>query len=307
MAQETLVYKLTAAQGQDLEGRLAAGDFEHRTVPHARFSVKGHGVVATLYESGKLVVQGAAPELFLARFTELSGQQSQAPKSPSSKRPSQVADEFDTACTWIGSDETGKGDYFGPLVVAAVRLDPEHARQLGEWGVADSKTLTDARAMQLAALLRERVPYAIRALDPPDYNRAYARVRGLNQLLAEQHASVIRELAQPGVSVLVDQFAHESVMRKALGKDTLAGIDLHQAHRAERHPAVAAASVLARQEFLVRLHELSAAHDVTLAKGAGAPVDRAGVEFARRYGLEALEQVAKVHFKNTSKIEARLG
>ena len=187
--------------------------------------------------------------------------------------------------------------------MAAVRLKPADAAELESSGVTDSKRLTDERALRLGALLRAEVPHAIRALDPPDYNRRYANPPGLNPLLAELHAEAIGALARRGVRVVVDQFAHERVMAKATSD---LDVELVQAHRAERNLAVAAASVLARAEFLVRLRELSQAAGVDLHKGAGAPVDAAGARYAREHGFEALGKVAKLHFKNTAKIRARV-
>ena len=295
MGQRTVVVKVAKAKYAELRSRFGAGTFEFRSVPHAAFSVKGEGAVATLYNSGKFVVQSDDPEGFLARFTDLD--------VPTTKQAAAADPLARMDGPLIGSDETGKGDYFGPLVVAAVRLEPDEGRELTQLGVSDSKQLTDDRALQLGAYLREKVAHALVCLDPPDYNGRYPNYTGLNPLLADLHAEAIREVAQPGDRVLVDQFAAERVMREAL-----AGVDIEltQAHRAERNVAVAAASVLARAEFLLRLRELSAQWDVDLRKGAGEPVDEAGARFVRDHGHSALAQVAKMHFKNTAKIEARV-
>lgn len=294
MTQKTLVVQLPRSRHAALRSRLAAGAFEFRKVPHAAFSVKGDGVVATLYLSGKLVVQGADPEVFLARWTDAV-----APEPPAERVGlAPITGEM------IGSDETGKGDFFGPLVVAAVRVDAEVARELVEWGVTDSKALSDARALKLGVLLRAKVAYSVQRLDPEPYNARYAEYGTLNPLLADMHAEAIRALAKPGVRVLVDQFANARVMQKALrGLD----VKLEQAHRAERNVAVAAASVIARQEFLLALRELSEEHGVTLHKGAGSPTDRAGAAFVRQHGFDALGRVAKLHFKNTQKVKRLAG
>jgi ribonuclease HIII len=296
LAQNTLVVKLPASSHAAFRARLGGGDFEFRQVPHAAFSVKGEGVVATLYLSGKLVVQGPDPEAFLARWTELAAPE-QAPAAEDSGIV-EITGEM------IGSDETGKGDYFGPLVVAAVRIDGDMAEELSEWGVTDSKALSDKKALKLGVLLRAKVAYSVQRLDPASYNKKYPEYGTLNPLLADMHADAIRTLAKPGVRVLVDQFANARVMQKALrGVD----VKLEQAHRAERNVAVAAASVIARQEFLLALEELGEQHGVALRKGAGAPTDEAGAEFVRQHGLEALGNVAKLHFKNTEKVKRIAG
>jgi ribonuclease HIII len=292
---------LTKPEQGDLRGRLDAGSFEWRTAPHAQFSVKGEGVVATLYNSGKLVVQGATPDEFLARF--VAGK-APDPKKKASKVVSEAGDSVSQILvTTVGSDEAGKGDFFGPLVVAAVRLDPAVAEKMKAGGVMDSKKLTDAKALQLGIALRETVPHSVVRVDPESYNERYPKYSGLNAFLAELHAEVIAEVAQPGVRVLVDRFANESVMRHALkGLD----VKLEQAVRAERNMAVAAASILARQEFLLGMADLSDRFGMELHKGAGFPVDRCGVQFVERHGWDSLGLVAKLHFKNTGKVRDRL-
>ena len=289
MPQSTLVLKVSPADRERLARSLSAGEFEHRSVPHAVFSVKGAGVVATLYESGKLVIQGDDPALFAERHLG-----SVTPVPVVGRGTGRVADE-----PIVGTDECGKGDYFGPLVVAGVRLEPGEAARLHESGVRDSKTLSDEAALRIGGALRARYPHAVARLDPEEYNALHRRKGQLNDMLADLHARVIRELHRPGIRVLVDQFASESLMQ---GK--LAGLDvrLEQRHRAEAEPAVAAASVIAREEFLIALRELSERFAVDLHKGAGDPVDRAARRFVAIHGREGLGRVAKMHFKNTQKL-----
>lgn len=296
MAQRTLVMIVPPAERETLRRNLERGTFEHRSVPHALFSVKGDGVVATLYGSGKLVVQGAEPELFAARYL------GRVPDT-AAPAPRRAADRPASTTPLVGSDEAGKGDYFGPLVVAAVRVEAREARELAASRVADSKTLTDETVLRLGAALRSRYAHSVVRLDPPEYNRLYDRSRGLNELLADQHARVLAELARPGDRVIVDQFANERLVR-----ERLAGLDveLEQRPRAEEIPVVAAASVLAREGFLLGLRELSDACGVDLHKGAGAPVDRAGVELVRLHGEAGLGAFAKLHFKNTAKVKGRV-
>jgi ribonuclease HIII len=295
VSQDTLVIVIPPAERAALRQRLSSGRFEYRSVPHSIFSVKGEGVVATLYKSGKLVVQGADPALFVARFTgkEVASDGGGGGSGPSPETTDRVT---------IGSDECGKGDYFGPLVVAAVRLEPAAIPELRAAGVTDSKRIADPRALQLGAWLRGAFPHAIRFLDPTDYNPTWEE-QGLHTLLSSLHAEAIRELAVPGDRVVIDQFSKKDQIGPALK-----GLDLaiEQRPRAESEPAVAAASVIARSEFLIRLRELGEGFDTQLPKGAGPPVDAAGAEFVRSFGFESLPEVAKVHFKNTEKVRRRL-
>jgi len=198
---------------------------------------------------------------------------------------------------WIGVDESGKGDYFGPLVSAAVWLTPDDGAALSAAGVMDSKRLTDGRVAELAGAVRERSRSALAALDPPAYNAriAAARRRGqtLNDVLGDLHAQTIRELLDAGLApevVIVDRFGDERFVARHLP-----GVPLVQVPRAEADVAVAAASVLAR-EALVDWLDLHG-----LPKGAGAPVLAAARDLARRGGRDALAAVAKLHFATTEK------
>ena len=292
MSQQTLVLELGPTAGRELEARLSRGDFEFRSVPHATFSAKGEGVVVTYYRSGKLVVQGAHVEAFALQHLP----EGAAPRAPSAK----PAEGGDPDVATVGSDETGKGDFLGPLVVVAVRLEPGDATALREAGVTDSKLLSDARARELGAALQARYATHVVRLDPEDYNAAHARTKNLNVMLANAHAQAIRAVAESGDRVVVDRFGPEKRMQ-----DELADLDctLEQFPRAEsRVPAVAAASVVARCVFLEALDELSDEHAVRLAKGAGSPADRAAREFVRLHGREALGRVAKLHFKNAARV-----
>ena len=292
MAQKTLVVQVAPVDRGRLKARLETGVFEHRVVPYADFSVKGEGVVATLYASGKLVVQGEEPSLFVERFVGPAA----VLERPAAKPPEPPED--DDRLT-VGSDECGKGDYFGPLVVAAVRLDGRQARGVRESGVRDSKTVSDESALRLGGALRGSVPHAVVRLDPEEYNRMHQRPGHLNALLADLHLRAISDLVQPGVRVVIDQFGPESLMRERLrGFD----IRLEQRHRAEIVPAVAAASLIAREEFLIALRDLSERFAVDLHKGAGEPVDRSARRFVALHGRDALVHVAKLHFKNTAKV-----
>lgn len=299
MAQKTLVLQVSPARAADLERQLAARAFSFRPAPHALFSAKGEGVVATHYRSGKLVVQGEHPESFVTglglALPTSAPSSARAPALPAAASSSHRHDEV-----VIGSDESGKGDVFGPLVVAAVRLEPGIARLLAAGGeVRDCKLMTDDGVRRVGAALRAKVPHAIARLDPPRYNAEHARVRNLNPMLAALHAQAIGELATPGMHVVVDQFGAASLLESALAK---LDVRLQQQHRAEEHLVVAAASVIAREQFLAALDELSETWAVDLAKGAGTPADHALRRFVALHGPGKLPAVAKVHFKNVQRI-----
>lgn len=206
-------------------------------------------------------------------------------------------------CPSIGIDESGKGDYFGPLVVAAVYVDDDTARILQNAGVRDSKALSDRRATDLARLVAATCPSNVVAIGPERYNALYSRIGNLNRLLAWGHARVLENLlaAVPCSRAIADQFGDERYLRDALMQKGRT-ITLVQRPRAEAHPAVAAASVLARAAFLKRLAALGDRFGMPLPKGAGPPVLTAGARFVSRHGHDALRQVAKVHFRTTAQI-----
>lgn len=201
----------------------------------------------------------------------------------------------------IGVDESGKGDYFGPLVVAACYVGPEHVADLE--GVMDSKKLTDLSALRLAALIREVCPHSIVALNPEKYNDAYEKFKNLNHLLAYGHSRAIENVLaiQPSKLAISDQFANPARLKARL-KERGLDIRLHSEVRAESDLAVAAASVLARADFLLRLKELGEEMGIDLPKGAGPPVLTVGRRVFREFGMAGLRKVAKLHFKTTLKV-----
>jgi ribonuclease HIII len=238
-------------------------------------------------------VQGGDAEVFAARFCDGLGQRK--PGKSSQSATTELVPRLGEG-PLIGSDEAGKGDYFGPLVTVACRAEPAERDELIQAGVADSKTLSDAR---LGAALRGRYSFAIEVLDPPQYNQEHLRTPNVNIILAGMHGRAIRHLAQDGDTALVDRFADEKLVANEV-KDLK--LDLYQTPRAEREPVVAAASIIARAVFLERLKELSEKYVIELLKGAGSPTDAAGRKFLALHGFDKLGQVAKLHFKNTKKI-----
>ncbi|MDH4197789.1 MAG: ribonuclease HIII [Candidatus Aminicenantes bacterium] len=210
---------------------------------------------------------------------------------------------FGSAAGHIGTDESGKGDYFGPLVVAGVFLPQGQAEVLKKLGVRDSKRMSDGRVRAVAADVKHGYKHAVVAIGPEKYNELYGKFRNLNRLLAWGHARVIENILAevPAETALTDRFGDERFVRDALlrlGRT----IELVQKTKAEEDPAVAAASVLARAEFLSRLHFLSQDAGLELPKGASALVDEAAVRLVRQAGPEALARFAKLHFKITQRV-----
>jgi ribonuclease HIII len=204
----------------------------------------------------------------------------------------------------IGIDESGKGDYFGPLVIAAVFVDARTQGELKLMEVRDSKKISDGRVLELAPDIRSICPHSIIAIGPKKYNELYIKIKNLNRLLAWGHAKALENLLERGVTcerAISDQFGDERLILKAL-QEKGRRIVLEQRTKAESDLAVAAASVLARAEFLVRLKRLSDEVRTTLPKGASAAVELAAKMIIKKHGRERLDSVAKLHFKTTQAV-----
>lgn len=202
----------------------------------------------------------------------------------------------------IGSDESGKGDYFGPLSVAAVLVTPQTEAALTELGVRDSKRLLDSRIAELAPAIRSRCPHDLVLINPSRYNELHRKLGNLNRLLAWAHARAIENLLERVECELVvaDQFGDVGFLERAM-MERGRRVRLVQRVRAESDPAVAAASVLARAAFLERLERLSTMAGIALPKGA-THVLPAARQVIEQGGLELLGQVAKLHFRTTEQV-----
>jgi ribonuclease HIII len=203
----------------------------------------------------------------------------------------------------IGTDESGKGDYFGPLVTAGFFLHEGQEEVLQELGVKDCKRLSDNRVIEISRLLKEGYVCSVVAIGPERYNTLYDNLRNLNRILAWGHARAIENILERinCDQALTDQFGDQNFVRNALlnkGKK----INLIQRAGAEEDLAVAAASILARAEFLLRLRSLSKGMGLELPKGASPLVEEAGLKLVRKYGPDVLDKVAKKHFKTTKRI-----
>jgi ribonuclease HIII len=210
---------------------------------------------------------------------------------------------FSTEKGHIGTDESGKGDYFGPLVVAGVFIHDEQQEVLRELGVKDSKRFSDNRVRELADLVKKGYKHSIVAIGPQKYNELYEKLRNLNRILAWAHARAIENILDevPCGLAYTDQFGDKLYVENALMKKGR-NIELIQMPKAEEDLAVAAASILARSEFLKRLYFLSRDFGVELPKGSSARSEEAGLELVKQHGAYVLNKNAKKHFKLTPRI-----
>lgn len=209
----------------------------------------------------------------------------------------------------IGTDESGKGDYFGPLVSAGVYVDERSAKELTMCGVTDSKNLSDNRNLELARRVVKisNGRFAIIEISPEKYNDLYEQFKKekktLNTLLAWGHAKAMEEiLSKVDCKVAIaDQFADERFILSKL-QEKGKSLQLIQMPKAEQNVAVAAASVMARARFLEKLDKLSNEFKIQLPKGASQMVIEVGRKLVDIHGKESLRKVAKLHFKTTKQI-----
>jgi ribonuclease HIII len=275
-------------------------------------------VTVVQYASGKLVLQGNAPawdearQILADELGDLKGGDALT-ETPAIERVRARRQESGEE-PWIGTDESGKGDFFGPLVSAAVYTTPKQGAELKEMGVADSKKLSDKRVHELAPQLRQTLGNAayVTAINPPRVNTLYREMRSrgqtLNSMLAWGHARSIENLLKRGLEpgyAIVDQFADVRFLnRELLAETRRSELEILQFPKAEMDIAVAAASILAREVFLNWLAKASAELDLELPKGAGPQVIEAAQVLAGKIGEENLTNYVKLFFKTAQKVLA---
>lgn len=265
------------------------------------------------YPSDKILVQGkegALRNALLAWRARYAGPHSNIEKAQlpftdiQAEQPTANPTISATGIPRIGMDEAGKGDYFGPLVIGAVYVDQQTEPRLIELGVRDSKLLSDLRILVIAKEIQEMCPHSIVTIGPKRYNEVYEKIQNLNSLLAWGHARALENVLEK-VScnlAIADQFGNEAVLQNALLKKGRQ-IKLEQRPRAESDIAVAAASILARAEFVQKMVLLAIRLGKALPKGATDPsIVAIGKEIVAKGGKEALAEVAKLHFRTTEKI-----
>jgi ribonuclease HIII len=288
---------LTREQLGELRQYLEAKGYAFRRVKYCHFAASSHDVSLTAYTNGKLLVQGKGTADFVRYYLE--------PRLLKEVKfgYEHLLDENLSFEERIGVDESGKGDYFGPLVIAGVHADASGVRILHEMNLRESKKVSDQRALRLAAAIASKLKTKIVIVGPEKYNLLYDGMGNLNKILAWGHARVIENILSevPCRKVVLDQFGDKSLVRNALMKKGRS-VEVEQMHGAESDLVVAAASVVARAKFLTRLKKLSETFNIELPKGASAKVVEQGRRFIEARGIQQLTKVAKLHFKTTQKI-----
>ncbi len=311
-------------QGQLKEALMQAGACEEKSEQNCHyrldFNTSAGWVRVKQFTNGTFYLEATDKQTYeklLSVVQEVTG--SRASESVTSKAPKKSSKASDDTRgflgldgPYIGTDESGKGDYFGPLVIAGVYTTPEISEKLKALGVMDSKRLKDAQmkqmAQQIKALLTPNA-FEIIEIGPSKYNDLYDRFKSggknLNHLLAWGHAKVLENLLAKNptcTQAIADQFGSEHYIRSQLqnrGKQ----ITLHQTPKAEANMGVAAASILARVRFVEKLDALGRKYGTTLPPGAGTPVLNRAKALVNTHGSGILKEIAKLHFKTTAALQ----
>jgi len=269
---------------------------------HQVFLARKPGVVVNVYKTGKIVFGGKnrAEIEEIMKFLGSIGVEKVEKESKDYPPLSLTGPR-------IGTDEVGKGDCFGPLVVAGVLIDENIETELNNLGVKDSKSLSETTIRNLAHDIRELLGekrYEILWISPIKYNLLHKKLGNVNKILGWAHARVIENLLGNGIEcnlAIADQFGDLGYIKNAL-MEKGRKIKLIQVPKAERDIAVATASILARDKFLWKMDDLSKTYSLNFPRGAGEKVEEVGREFIKLYGISALQNVAKIHFSNTLRI-----
>ena len=278
-----------------LKEDLLSQGFELSKPLHTLFQAKKNGISLTLYQSGKLTVQGKDKHDFISYYLE-----PQILQNLSYSYPHQHVETH----ARIGIDEAGKGDYFGPLCIGGLFISGEQElEKLLRMGVKDSKRLADTVILKIAAQIKSSFATSIIKISPKRYNEMYQTFHNLNRMLAWGHATAIETLVEKTScrEVIIDQFADEHVVQNSLDKKKLQ-VHLTQRHKGEEDPVVAGASILARAAFVEGLAQMESKYNLSLPKGASEAVKAAAKKAISIHGVAILQEIAKMHFKTTQEL-----
>lgn len=270
-------------------------------VQYSNWRAKTAGFQAIYYTSGKLLIQGKDVSTVVSKIEEVLTGNSTEIKKQNLNSAENVMKEYSK---YIGTDESGKGDFFGSLVIAGVQVTSENKKLFLDLGIKDSKKLDDKKIKQMAVQIKNNSIHSVIVITPIKYNELYSKFKNLNKLLAWGHARAIENILEksPCDYALADKFGDENLIKNALmskGRN----IELKQMVRAEADIAVAAASVLARAEFVKRMDEMEEKYMLPFSKGASSKVIEQAKNFVKEYSFERLNEVAKMHFKTVQDIK----
>lgn len=273
-----------------------------RNAPGVVFAAKLPSVAVTVYSSGKVMFQGQGAEEEARRWG-VAEEKTATLKTQGDHLPAHFA-----SLSVIGSDETGTGDYFGPITVAAVYVPQEKIALVETLGVKDSKMLTDDYMRKIAPDLMAACTHSVLVLRNERYNDLQKRGYSQGKMKALMHNKALQHVLdkmapEKPQHILIDQFAVRDVYYRHLAQQQqIVQENVLFSTKAENlHVAVAAASIIARYAFLKEMDRLSKIVGFSLQKGASNKVDEMAAKIWQKHGEETLRSISKWHFANTEK------
>jgi ribonuclease HIII len=299
--------KLDDAQMQKLRAICEARGYVPFEVAYTRFAFKSDAARINIaaYTSGKAVIAGKGTEEFVTMTLE-----------PEVTGAAKLGYDDVLHPDWFeshaGLDESGKGDFFGPVIAATVIADRSAIEGWRKAGVQDSKKITELRIIELDKMIRETRGVVVRTCfcGMSKYNELMSRPgANLNRLLAWQHATALEQAlaAKPVSWGLLDQFTEQPLVQRELAKKSVKEFELKMRTKAEEDPVVAAASVVARAEFVRQMNLLSRKFGAKLQKGAGPLVKAQAAEIIAKFGAQGLREFAKLHFRTAYEVVSAAG
>lgn len=312
MKQQTIVFKIS----DNLKDKVIEF-YKDRALekhpPYSIFQVKDYDCVITLYESGKLMFQGIGADIEASYWMEeeriLNKRDLQSELKNEQEKKDKKAEELNDDrfknISTIGSDEVGTGDYFGPIIVTASFVDIKKKSFLYELGVRDSKKITDEKIIAIAPTLIKEFPHVTYILTPSDYNRL--GITNMNKVKAILHNKVLYALKERNYNydkIVVDQFCYPVKYYEHIKATPNKVTNItFTTHAEDKCLSVAVSSIISRYIFIKEMEKLTKEMNMNIPKGAGTNVDEVGVKIVKQYGINKLNELAKLNFKNTEKIK----
>ena len=312
MKQQTIVFKIS----DNLKDKVIEF-YKDRALekhpPYSIFQVKDYDCVITLYESGKLMFQGIGADIEASYWMEEERilnkrdlqRELKSEQEKKDKKAEELNDDRFKNISTIGSDEVGTGDYFGPIIVTASFVDIKKKSLLYELGVRDSKKITDEKIIAIAPTLIKEFPHVTYILTPSDYNRL--GITNMNKVKAILHNKVLYTLKEKNYNydkIVVDQFCYPVKYYEHIKATPNKVTNItFTTHAEDKCLSVAVSSIISRYIFIKEMEKLTKEMYMNIPRGAGTNVDEVGVKIVKQYGINKLNELAKLNFKNTEKIK----
>ena len=279
-----------------------------KTPPYAIFQADTGDTIVTLYESGKAMFQGVSADIEAGMWTSINKDKKDIDyfiDTDNKKKEKKEEINIPIDISSVGSDEVGTGDYYGPIVVTASFVSKENIPFLTDLGVKDSKKLSDEQILKIVPKIIKQIPYKTIILTNREYNERYGKDMNMNKIKAILHNKVLTEMVKDNNYdyIVVDQFESEKSYYNHLSEvpNPLKGITFITKAE-DKCLSVAVSSLISRYIFIKEIDKLGNKYGIFLPKGANYYVEDVGIKIVNKYGINVLEDIAKLNFSNTDRI-----